>query len=535
MNGRERFRRAPGSAARSSPTARWARCSSPAASRSGPASTSSPTTRPELIGAIHREYLDGRRRADRDGDVRGEPGPAGRRSGWRTRRAASTGAAPSVAREARDVAGRDALVAGSIGPLGAPTRDLLHLDEAGSATAFREQIDGLLEGGVDLFILETFVDLRPPPDRRRRGAPGDRRPADRRPAHVRRGARARRTGRRRPRRRRRSATRRSTSSGSTAAPGRTPASRRSRRSAPAGAPARPARSIMPNAGLPQRIEGQFVYAAGPEYFGRDGRRGCSPPGAAIVGGCCGTTPEHIAAMRAALDALAAADASGRRRAPAARPHRSRRRPRPTVRRDLGRADRARRPPATPPPPTPLARAAPRRPLRRLGRDRPAALDPDRPDDRGRPAPPRRRRRPRQRQRLGDGPRPDGRAGGRVRDPARPRPRVPRPLHDPRPEPHGDRVGAARRPRARRPQHPRPDRRPAAGRRLPDRHRRLGRRLDRARRDPGPAQPRRGRGRLARSASRPASRSPAPSTRRPPTPRPSGTASSASSPPARTWS
>ena len=29
----------------------------------------------------------------------------------------------------------------------------------------------------------------------------------------------------------------------------------------------PARSILPNAGLPQRIEGQIVYAAGPDYFG----------------------------------------------------------------------------------------------------------------------------------------------------------------------------------------------------------------------------------------------------------------------------
>ena len=49
------------------------------------------------------------------------------------------------------------------------------------------------------------------------------------------------------------------------------------------------------------------------------------------------------------------------------------------------------------------------------------------------------------------------------------------------------------------EHPGADRRPAAGRRLPDRHRRLGRRLDRPHRDPGPAQPRRGRRPAARSA------------------------------------
>jgi homocysteine S-methyltransferase len=63
---------------------------------------------------------------------------------------------------------------------------------------------------------------------------------------------------------------------------------------------------MPNAGLPQRIEGRFVYAAGPDYFGSIVPR-CLDAGAAIIGGCCGTTPEHIAAMRGALDALRGAE------------------------------------------------------------------------------------------------------------------------------------------------------------------------------------------------------------------------------------
>ena len=63
------------------------------------------------------------------------------------------------------------------------------------------------------------------------------------------------------------------------------------------------RAILPNAGLPQRVEGQFVYAAGPTYLADMTPRFVAA-GAAIVGGCCGTTPEHIAAMRAAIDALA---------------------------------------------------------------------------------------------------------------------------------------------------------------------------------------------------------------------------------------
>jgi homocysteine S-methyltransferase len=62
---------------------------------------------------------------------------------------------------------------------------------------------------------------------------------------------------------------------------------------------------MPNAGLPQRLEGRFVYAAGPDYFGASVARMLAA-GAAIVGGCCGTTPEHVAAMRTSLDAQVAA-------------------------------------------------------------------------------------------------------------------------------------------------------------------------------------------------------------------------------------
>ena len=82
---------------------------------------------------------------------------------------------------------------------------------------------------------------------------------------------------------------------------------------------RGARAIIPNAGLPQRIEGQFVYAAAPDYLAAMTPQFIDA-GAAIVGGCCGTTPDHIRAMRAALDALApggaAVAASAPRRATA---------------------------------------------------------------------------------------------------------------------------------------------------------------------------------------------------------------------------
>jgi homocysteine S-methyltransferase len=268
-------------------------------------------TRPDLIGAIHREYLDvgadiietatfGANR------VRLAPHGLADRAGRLARRGAQ------LAREARDVAGRDVLVAGSIGPLGPPTREILHLPGDAVRAAFRETIEGLLEGGVDVFWFETFghidhlaiaveearsvandlpvislltfgedVDL---PDGTRAG-PAAAALAGRVDVDV---------------------------IGVNCGAG------------PVGclealvAMEGRGKAILPNAGLPQRIEGQFVYAAGPDYLGRM-VGDMLDAGAAIVGGCCGTTPDHIAAMRVAIDARTGAEAVPPPVAPAVRP------------------------------------------------------------------------------------------------------------------------------------------------------------------------------------------------------------------------
>ena len=299
------------------------------------------STRPELVGSVHRAYLE----AGADlietatfGANRVRLGGFGLASEvHRFNRAAAR-----VAREARDVVGRDALVAGSVGPLGAPTRDLLRLDEARIREAFREQIDGLLEGGVDLLILETFVDLRHllvAIDEARRASADlpivaqltfgeDLELAD----------------------------------------GSSPAAAAA---ALEGGPVDvigvncgagphacleaveafgvsgdadrgPARSILPNAGLPQRVEGQFIYAAGPEYFGAMVPRMLAA-GATLIGGCCGTTPAHTAAMRVALDAAAIAPGAASS-SPVTAPRPSFATPAPAPAAD-GRLE--------PPPPTPL--------------------------------------------------------------------------------------------------------------------------------------------------------------------------------------
>ena len=54
-------------------------------------------------------------------------------------------------------------------------------------------------------------------------------------------------------------------------------------------------SAMPNAGLPRDVEGRKMYMASPEYMATYARR-MVEAGARIVGGCCGTTPEHIKAI-----------------------------------------------------------------------------------------------------------------------------------------------------------------------------------------------------------------------------------------------
>src|SRR5205814_209161 len=73
-------------------------------------------------------------------------------------------------------------------------------------------------------------------------------------------------------------------------------------------------SIQPNAGLPSRVGERLIYLSSPTYMAEYAAR-MVDAGARVVGGCCGTTPQHIAAMREALD----------RKRPAARET-----PRPTI-------------------------------------------------------------------------------------------------------------------------------------------------------------------------------------------------------------
>src|SRR5271166_2260205 len=59
---------------------------------------------------------------------------------------------------------------------------------------------------------------------------------------------------------------------------------------------------MPNAGLPRAVEGRNIYLCSPEYMAEFTRKAIAA-GVQMVGGCCGTTPNHIRAMRSAMRAI----------------------------------------------------------------------------------------------------------------------------------------------------------------------------------------------------------------------------------------
>ena len=61
-------------------------------------------------------------------------------------------------------------------------------------------------------------------------------------------------------------------------------------------------SVQPNAGLPQNIGGRNLYMTSPEYMAEYAKRFIQT-GASIIGGCCGTNPSHIKAIRRAVQAL----------------------------------------------------------------------------------------------------------------------------------------------------------------------------------------------------------------------------------------
>src|SRR5258708_30407497 len=62
-------------------------------------------------------------------------------------------------------------------------------------------------------------------------------------------------------------------------------------------------AAQPNAGKPREIEGRNLYLCSPDYMASYARRFINT-GVRLVGGCCGTTPDHIRAIKTAVRSLA---------------------------------------------------------------------------------------------------------------------------------------------------------------------------------------------------------------------------------------
>src|SRR3989442_4075439 len=201
-----------------------------------------------------------------------------------------------LARDVRETLGRDVFVLGSIGPLGKYLAPLGSITAEEARAAFAEQAEGLLEGGVDAFIVETISDLAEIAHaieaiRSITDLPVIAQMAftdeavtftGRSPAEVARTLRA--LG--------------VQALGANCSVGSSTLYGVLEQMVPAagGLPL----AIQPNAGLPSRVGERLIYLSSPAYMAEYATR-MVDAGARIVGGCCGTTPQHIAAMREALD------------------------------------------------------------------------------------------------------------------------------------------------------------------------------------------------------------------------------------------
>ncbi len=218
--------------------------------------------------------------------------------------------AVKIARGAREIAGEPVFLAGSVGPIGQ------HLEPVGRATlaqaqaAFSEQIEALLEGGADLLVLETFTNLPEllaavsaarvtcdlPVVAQMTFAEDGLTLSAEEPSQVVRALEQAGVD----------------VIGVNCGVGPQVALQVLETMRPL---SRLPLSGQPNAGLPARVEGRFFYFASPNYFAEFAQRAAAA-GVAYIGGCCGTTPAHIAAMSAALKPKAAAVPRERlRRAP----------------------------------------------------------------------------------------------------------------------------------------------------------------------------------------------------------------------------
>ncbi|HLZ72030.1 MAG TPA: bifunctional homocysteine S-methyltransferase/methylenetetrahydrofolate reductase [Dehalococcoidia bacterium] len=266
-------------------------------------------SRPELVRAVHGAYLAAGAELIETNSF-GASRPRLARHGLESRVHEINFAAAAVARAAVAAADHPALVAGSVGPA-TPAGFHGHLPSETLQAAFHEQIAALHAGGVDLLLLETFGGLDElleaiaaagaaapsiPVIAEMTFLEDGRTPAGETPAEV--GSRL------------DGLALAAIGANCTLGPQGLLAVLRE-----LGAHSSLPLAAQPNAGAPTFAGGRFRYTADPPYFARHARRFVEL-GAAIVGGCCGTTPAHVEAVAAAVSGLRpAARAAARRPRP----------------------------------------------------------------------------------------------------------------------------------------------------------------------------------------------------------------------------
>ena len=240
-------------------------------------------TRPEVVGKIHEDYVAAGAQVI-ETNTFGANGFCLDRHGLGDQVRAYNVAGARLARKA---AGEDVWVAGSIGPTGLVPGVASRAELDVVAATFADQAAALVEGGVDLFVLETFrhlEEIRIAIDAARRAAPGlpiiasmafnpSETVADgSTPEQV-------------------ATTLRGWGAdviGVNCGDGPQLALAIAERMRGAGMPL----CVQPNAGLPRTVDGRLLYMATPEYLDVFARRTIQL-GATMIGGCCGTTPDHV--------------------------------------------------------------------------------------------------------------------------------------------------------------------------------------------------------------------------------------------------
>jgi homocysteine S-methyltransferase len=246
---------------------------------------------PDLVSQIHRDYAEAGAQI-LETNTFGANRTRLAAFGMRDKLEAINRAGVRLAREAGAMLGEGGpFVAGAMGPLGMRIEPLGRIPFAEARDIFREQAEALLDAGVDLLILETFYDL----NELREAVLAARDAAGNDPviiAHV-------------------------TIDDFGHAGGAPPETfAREMDAWPAdvigincsvgpkttleaieriGEVTSKPLSAMPNAGLPVRVEGRNIYLCSPEYMAQYARRMISA-GVKVIGGCCGTTPDHIRAI-----------------------------------------------------------------------------------------------------------------------------------------------------------------------------------------------------------------------------------------------